>query len=115
MILSKDCTFNSTKPGRLIPWLLLFKELKRSTAQMGQSNCQRWLIVQLENSQELKVKHIERILPGRFSEEELAPASLEIDERVRREIASRRVGRNDRCPCGSGKSIRDVTNSFDVR
>lgn len=77
------------------------EELKRSAAQMEQSRCERWVVVQLDGDPTYQITHIERITPGIFSPEELTTAKVRLEDRVKQVISSQRIGRNDRCPCGS--------------
>jgi hypothetical protein len=82
------------------------EEMIRSAAQMEQSNCKRWLVVQMKNESPYRINRIERILPGRFSEEALTPAKLHLEAKARRAINNEKPGRNDKCPCGSGKKYK---------
>jgi hypothetical protein len=52
------------------------------------------------------ISGIERIYPGSFSSKELVPGFHYIEELVRRRVAGERPGRNDWCPCGSGKKFK---------
>ena len=81
-------------------------EMIRSAAQMEQGGCKRWLVVQLRNESLYRINRIERILPGRFSEEELKPGKLHLEAKTRRAIDTEKPGRNDKCPCGSGKKYK---------
>ena len=82
------------------------EELIRSGAQMEQSRCARWLAVQLDRSATHAVTQIQQILPGRFSERELTRGREYLEQRVRKTIEARSIGRNDPCPCGSGKKYK---------
>src|SRR5213593_4650460 len=48
-------------------------ELIRSTAQMEQSNCSGWAVIQLKDSSQT-VANIEVLVPGRFPESQIAIA-----------------------------------------
>ena len=76
------------------------QELIRSAAQMEQSRCSRWVLIQLSAHFPYEVSTIEVIMPGRFSDLELLPGFKYIDNLVRDQ--ARFTGRNDSCPCGSG-------------
>jgi hypothetical protein len=78
------------------------QELLRSAAQMEQGRCNRWVAIQLAAGQPYEVARIDRVVPGRISERELAQARAHIEERVRQTIKTQSIGRNDKCPCGSG-------------
>ena len=82
------------------------EELKDSAVQMVRSRCERWLVVQLTNESNYKVSKIEIILPGRFSDEALVAPLARHDERTEQTIAREKTGRNDPCPCGSGKKYK---------
>jgi SEC-C motif len=82
------------------------QELVRSAAQMHQSQCSIWIVVQLTGHSPYIISAIETLVPGRFSDEKLAPGFHYIEERVREELRTERPGRNDRCPCGSGKKYK---------
>lgn len=82
------------------------EELIRSAAQMEQSRCVRWLAVQLNRSAPHAVTQIQRILPGRFSERELMRGRAYLEQTVRKTIEARAIGRNDPCPCSSGKKYK---------
>jgi hypothetical protein len=81
-------------------------ELLRSAAQMELGNCSWWLVVQLQTTAEYKVLRIEKITPGRFSEEELALGRAAIERKAQETISIKKVGRNEKCPCGSGKKYK---------
>lgn len=82
------------------------EELIISAAQMKQSHCTRWLAVQLDRSTPYAVMKIHRILPGQFSENQLTRGLNYLERRVRKTIEARTIGRNDQCPCGSGKKYK---------
>lgn len=82
------------------------EEMIRCAVQMEQGSCKRWLVVQLRNEYPYKINRIERILPGRFSNEELTPGRLYLETKTRRAINTEKPGRNDKCPCGSGKKYK---------
>lgn len=82
------------------------KELIRSAAQMEQSQCSLWVAVQLNGHAPYVISGIETIAPGRFSPEELAPGFRYIEQIVQEKVAMERPGRNERCPCGSGKKYK---------
>jgi hypothetical protein len=82
------------------------EELHRSAVQMQVSGSQRWLVVQLVPGPRYDVRTIEVITPGRFSAPELASARATHEKKTREEISAERPGRNDPCPCGSGKKYK---------
>jgi hypothetical protein len=82
------------------------EELRRSAVQMQQSNCSRWLVVQLANKTFYEVVRIELILPGRFTDAELAPEKARNETKAIEAIEKEKPRRNDRCPCGSGKKFK---------
>lgn len=82
------------------------QELIRSAAMMENSGCSRWVIVKLESHSPYVISQIETLIPGRFSATELAPAFEYIETMAQQKIASEKPGRNDRCPCGSGKKYK---------
>jgi hypothetical protein len=88
-------------------------ELKRSAIQMNQSGCLRWLVVQMSRRSPNSISRIELISSDRFSEAELAPERARHESRVRTEILSEMPGRNERCPCGSGKKFKRCHGSED--
>ena len=82
------------------------EELTRSAAQMEQGECKRWMVVQLTNMSPYTINRIEVIFPGRFSEEELAASKSRLEEKTQSIIAGEKIGRNELCPCGSGKKFK---------
>jgi hypothetical protein len=82
------------------------QELVRSAAQMEQSRCSLWVAVMINDHSPYVISGIERIYPGSFSSKELVPGFHYIEELVRRRVAGERPGRNDWCPCGSGKKFK---------
>jgi hypothetical protein len=82
------------------------EELKRSAVQMAQGKCGRWLVVQLANEAPYRVTKIDTLLPGRFTDDDLAESEEHLEIKVRQAIATTKPGRNDKCPCGSGKKYK---------
>jgi hypothetical protein len=82
------------------------EELVRSAVQMIQGKCSRWLVVQLANKFPYTVIKIIAIYPGMFSDAELIPGKLHLEEKTQNTIRDRRPGRNDPCLCGSGKKYK---------
>jgi hypothetical protein len=87
------------------------QELVRSAAQMEQSQCSAWVAVQVSGHSPYVISQIETIVPGSFSSEELAPGFRYVEDMVRRKITAEKPGRNDRCPCGSGKKYKKCHGS----
>ena len=84
----------------------LNEERVRCAARMQQGRSKRWLLVQLGNQRSCVVKSIHIITPATLTEEELARGRAHIDEQAVTRAAERKIGRNDRCPCGSGKKYK---------
>ncbi len=82
------------------------QELLRSAAQMKQSTCDRWLVLSLRRQAPYEVEKIERILPDRYTEEELEKAKGQLETQTERRIIAQKPSRNDPCPCGSGKKYK---------
>jgi len=82
------------------------KELIRSAVQMDQGKCGRWLVVQLANKIPYAISKIEIILHGRFSDAELISGKSHLEEKTQQTITTEKPGRNDPCPCGSGKKYK---------
>lgn len=82
------------------------EELRRSAVQMEQGRCVRWLVVQIANKIPYEILQIGTILPGRFTDLELAPARSRHEEMTKRIITTEKTSRNDQCPCGSGKKFK---------
>lgn len=82
------------------------KELVRSAAQMELGDCSWWLAVQLTTNPDYRILKIEKIIPGRFSDEELVAGRTAIEGRTQRTINNKKIGRNEKCPCGSGKKYK---------
>jgi hypothetical protein len=82
------------------------QELLMSAAQMEQSACDRWLALLLGRQAPYKVERIECILPGRYTEEALQKAKDQLENQTERRIITQKPGRNDPCPCGSGKKYK---------
>jgi SEC-C motif len=81
------------------------QELLRSAVQMLQGQCTKWVVIQLAYATG-NAARIEIITPGRFSEAELAPGYEYLEERVKQRVTSEKVGRNEQCPCGSGRKYK---------
>lgn len=84
----------------------LHEELVRSAALMKQGRCQRWLVIGLEMGYQFKIGRITRIFPSMFSESELASGRLHLEETTQKIVEKEGVGRNDPCPCASGKKYK---------
>jgi hypothetical protein len=82
------------------------EELVISAAYMEQGKCKRWIVVQLVNEDPYIISKIEVIFPGRFSDEELIPGKSHLEEKTLQLIKTEKPGRNDPCPCGSGKKYK---------
>jgi hypothetical protein len=82
------------------------EELRRSAVQMEQGNCNRWLVVQMANKTPYEIKNIETIFPGRFTDAELAEDRSRHEDKAQEQIVKGKPGRNDQCPCGSGKKFK---------
>src|SRR6266478_3192422 len=84
----------------------LRQELFRSAAQMRQSRCTKWVVVQMTNHSPYVIGKIQRIDTESFTDTELADELARIEERARQAASTQRPGRNDPCPCGSGKKYK---------
>jgi hypothetical protein len=84
----------------------LLEETARCAARMHQGGHARWLIVQLDDRADYVVKTITVITPGAVAEEELSRGQLYLDRQVASVAATRRIERNERCPCGSGRKYK---------
>jgi hypothetical protein len=84
-------------------WL---EELQRSAVQMEQGNCARWLVVQLADKSTYEISNIEVISSGRFTGTQLAAARSRHEDRTQQQIVGNKPGRNEQCPCGSGKKFK---------
>ena len=73
---------------------------------MKQGRCQRWLVIGLEMGYQFKIGRITRIFPSMFSESELASGRLHLEETTQKIVEKEGVGRNDPCPCASGKKYK---------
>jgi len=82
------------------------EELRRSAVQMEQGNCSRWLVVQMANKTPYEITSIEVISPGRFTDAELAADRSRHEDKAQEQIIKGKPGRNDQCPCGSGKKYK---------
>lgn len=81
-------------------------ELKYSAVQMKQSNCERWLVAQLVSNVPYKISKIEVILPNTFTDTELSAGRQRHEFKTQEKIANNKIGRNDTCPCGSGRKFK---------
>lgn len=82
------------------------EELRKSAVQMKQGNCDRWIVVQLADKSPYEVSRIELITPGRFTDMELAVEISRHEVKVLEKITKEKIGRNEQCPCGSGKKFK---------
>src|SRR5690349_9693869 len=84
----------------------LDEERVRCAARMRQGGSTRWILVQLDNQPSCVVKSIHIITPGTITEADLARGRAHLDEQVATKAAERKIGRNERCPCGSGRKYK---------
>lgn len=82
------------------------EELARSAAQMEVGKCARWTVVQLRSDAPYAVTRIEKLWPGKLPDAEVAIGKVNIESKTQSLIAERKPGRNDSCPCGSGKKYK---------
>lgn len=82
------------------------KERKLSAVQMLQSDCNRWLIIQLKNQYPYVISRIDTITLNTFSEEELESEKRGHEKKLKQRITAEKPRRNDQCPCGSGKKYK---------
>lgn len=82
------------------------KELKNSAVLMELGSCYRWLAVQVTNNSSYAISSIEVITPGRFTDQELMEFRIRNEAETRTEINRKKPGRNETCPCGSGKKYK---------
>jgi hypothetical protein len=84
------------------------EDMKNERARSGYilqtSGCTSWLIVRLDSAS--KVFDIQKLLPGEIPTEQLQSAEADMTLMVAREASIRKVGRNDPCPCASGKKYK---------
>ena len=74
---------------------------------MSLSGCDRWLLVYMSENNPIKISKIELLFPGDVPEVEVNNAKKYIASKVSTEVANRKIGRNDSCPCGSGKKYKN--------
>jgi len=84
----------------------LDEERVRCAARMQQGGHARWLLVQLENQSSYIVKRIHVITPNTISEAELTRGLEQLTGQAATTAAARKIRRNERCPCGSGKKYK---------
>jgi hypothetical protein len=84
----------------------LGEERARCAARMLQGGNKRWILVQFDNEASCVVKSIHAITPTTLNEADLARGRAYIDQQVATRAAEREIGRNERCPCGSGKKYK---------
>jgi hypothetical protein len=84
----------------------LREELLRCAARMRRGGNTRWLVVHLENHSAYRVKGVHVITPDSFSEAELSHGLAHLETEVTKTTKTRKVGRNERCPCGSGQKYK---------
>jgi SEC-C motif len=84
----------------------LDEETLRCAARMRVGRHARWIVIWLESRGEHRVKGIRIIAPETFSEAEVARGIAHLDEVVARAREARKIGRNERCPCGSGPKYK---------
>lgn len=82
------------------------EELVRCAARMQQGGSTRWLVVQLKNQSTYLIRKIRIITPSTFSEVELSRGRSHIEQQVIHATSSRKIGRNEHCPCGSGRKYK---------
>ncbi len=82
-------------------------ELKKSAVQLKLSRAEKWYVMQISlNDQGYKIISLRYISPDTYTDEELKNIEIETETRIQKEIAVTKVGRNDQCPCGSGKKYK---------
>jgi len=89
-------------------WL---EEIRRSAVQMEKGSCSRWLVVQMANKSPYEISNIEVIYPGRFTDIQLAANRSRHEETTQQQITNNKPGRNEQCPCGSGKKFKKCHGS----
>lgn len=82
------------------------EELKRSAVQMSQGECEKWLVVQLTRNLPYKIKNIKVLKSDSFTDDDLVTERLRHEQKVQQVIKENKIGRNDLCPCGSGKKFK---------
>jgi hypothetical protein len=87
------------------------EELRRSAVQMEISQCNHWVVVQLADKAEYEISSIEVIEPGRFDPAELSFERARHEVTTKERIGKLKPGRNDLCPCGSGKKFKHCHGS----
>jgi hypothetical protein len=81
-------------------------ELKLSMVHLELAGCTRWAVVKLADTPELQISDVEMLSPSRFSDAELAPYRARWEEQVQQQLAEREPGRNEKCPCASGRKFK---------
>jgi len=89
----------------------LEEELRKSAVQMKHGNCDQWIVIQLANKSPYEVSKIEVITPDRFTDVELAAEISHHESKAQETITKEKPGRNDQCPCGSGKKFKKCHGS----
>ena len=86
-------------------------ELLRSAAQMQQSECTLWIVLQLTGDPQGVIGDIQRIVPGQYSDDDIKKGLAANEKGLQARINSRKIGRNEKCPCGSGKKYKKCHGS----
>ncbi|MDD3607715.1 MAG: SEC-C metal-binding domain-containing protein [Candidatus Moranbacteria bacterium] len=83
---------------------LFDNELLQLAAHLKRSGFKSWLVVQiLKESNDYQVRKIQKIISGDYSDDQILVEQKKFDEKLLANIGRNEVGRNDPCPCGSGK------------
>lgn len=81
-------------------------ERARSAALAISSDSESWLIVQIKNVSPYKIEYVEQLSPETVPKEDLEVAMDYLNTKAADEIGKTKVGRNDPCPCASGKKYK---------
>lgn len=81
-------------------------ELARSAASMNRADCSSWFAVQITGVVPVSVSRVEKIFPGSINQADINVAMEQMDREFAIKHNGRKIGRNEHCPCASGKKYK---------
>jgi hypothetical protein len=82
------------------------EEVIRCAARMRQGGSTRWIVIHMANQSAYLIREIRVITPETFSDADLSWGRSHLEREVAHAASMRKIGRNERCPCGSGKKYK---------
>lgn len=82
-------------------------EKLRCAAYMRNMGLDRWLLVNIDTTNELTITDITEIKASDFTEEEILQAQAKVERDMQHKATELKIARNQLCPCGSGERFKN--------